>query len=75
MVVEVQSKGDKRPKVLAKVVEYLSAGVSAVVVLDDDHRQAHIFTADDNRVLGPDDELTFPELLPGFAVAVRRFFE
>jgi Uma2 family endonuclease len=75
LVVEVQSKGDKWPKVLAKVVEYLSAGVSAVVVLDDDHRQAHIFTADDNRVLGPDDELTFPELLPGFAVAVRRFFE
>jgi Uma2 family endonuclease len=75
LVVEVQSKGDKWPKVLAKVVEYLDAGVSAVVVLDDKHRRAQIFTADDNRVLGPDDELTIPEILPGFAVPVRRFFE
>jgi Uma2 family endonuclease len=75
LVVEVQSKGDKWPKVLAKVVEYLDAGVSAVVVLDDKHRRAQVFTADDNRLLGSDDELTIPEILPGFAVAVRRFFE
>jgi Uma2 family endonuclease len=75
LVVEVLSPSDQWPKVLAKVVEYLDAGVSVVIVLDDKRRRAQIFTADDNRLLGPDDELTIPELLPGFAVAVWRFFE
>jgi Uma2 family endonuclease len=62
--------------VLAKVVEYLEAGVSAVVVLDDESRSAQVFGADRPAcVLGPEDELTIPEILPGFSVAVRRFFE
>jgi Uma2 family endonuclease len=73
LVVEVRSKNDKWPKVLAKVAEYLDAGVSAVVVLDDERRTAQVFTADGTRFLGPDDELTIPEVLPGFAVALRRF--
>jgi len=61
---------------LAKIAEYLEAGVSAVVVLDDQHRSAH-FLGDDgtHQVLGPDDELALPELLANFQVAVRRFFE
>ena len=75
LVVEVLSPTDRWPKVLAKVVEYLDAGVSAVVVLDDKRRRAQVFTADDNRLFGPDDELTVPEVLPGFAVAVSRFFD
>lgn len=74
-MVEVRSKGDKWPKVLAKVVEYLDAGVAVVVVLDDERQVAQVFTADSTRFLGPDDELTIPEVLPGFAVALRRFFE
>ena len=75
LVVEVRSKGDRWPKVLAKVVEYLDAGVAAVIVLDDERQVAQVFTADGTRFLGPDDELTIPEVLPGFAVALRRFFE
>jgi Uma2 family endonuclease len=74
-VVEVRSKSDKWPKVLAKVAEYLDAGVSAVVVLDGERRTAQVFTADGTRFLGPDDELTIPEVLPGFAVGLRRLFE
>jgi hypothetical protein len=58
------------------VAEYLDAGVQAVVVLDDDSRTALLAMADQPpRRLGPDDELTIPEILPGFAVLVRRFFE
>jgi Uma2 family endonuclease len=75
LVVEVQSKGDHWPRVLAKVVEFLDAGVSVVVVLDDKRQQAQVFTPDDVRLLGPDDELTIPDILPGFAVAVRRLFD
>lgn len=75
LVVEVRSRSDRWPKVLAKVAEYLDAGVSTVLVLDDEPSRAHLFTNDGNEVLGPDDELTFPGILPGFAVAVRRLLE
>jgi Uma2 family endonuclease len=76
LVVEVRSRSDRWPKVLAKVAEYLNAGVLAVVVLDDDSRTALLCLADQGpRRLGPDDELTIPEILPGFSVPVRRFFE
>ncbi|MFI5461324.1 MAG: Uma2 family endonuclease [Isosphaerales bacterium] len=76
LIVEVLSPNDRWPKVLGKVAEYLEAGVSVVVVLDDDRRLAHVFGADGtNRMLGPDDELTLPEWLGEFRVVVRRFFE
>jgi Uma2 family endonuclease len=76
LVVEVRSPSDRWPKVLAKVAEYLNAGVLAVVVLDDDSRTALLCMADQApRRLGPDDELAIPEILPGFVVPVRRFFE
>jgi Uma2 family endonuclease len=76
LIVEVRSPSEGWPKVLAKVVEYLEAGVRAVVVLDDDSRTALLAMADQApRRLGPDDVLEIPEILPGFAVPVRRFFE
>jgi Uma2 family endonuclease len=74
LIVEVRSKSDRWPKVLAKVAEYLDAGVSVVVVLDDDESTAHVFTPDRHQILGADDELSFPGILPGFSIAVRRFF-
>lgn len=76
LIFEVRSPSDRWPKVLAEVAEYLDAGVSFVVVLDDERRSAHVFGADGtNRMLGLDDELTFPEILSEFRVVVRRFFE
>jgi Uma2 family endonuclease len=76
LIVEVRSPSDRWPKILAKVAEYLEAGVQAVVVLDDDSRTALLAMADQApRRLGPDDVLEIPEILPGFAVPVRRFFE
>jgi Uma2 family endonuclease len=76
LIVEVRSPSDRWPTVLGKVAEYLNAGVLAVIVLDDDSRTALLAMSDQPpRRLGPDDELSIPEILPGFAVAVRRFFE
>ena len=75
LIVEVRSPSDRWPKVMVKVAEYLVAGVSIVVVLDDDRKSAHVFGADGtNRMLGIEDELTLPELLGDFRVGVRRFF-
>jgi Uma2 family endonuclease len=76
LIVEVRSPSDRWPKVMVKVAEYLVAGVSIVVVLDDDRKTAHVFGADGtNRMLGIEEELTLPELLGDFRVGVRRFFE
>ena len=51
--------------------EYLEAGVGVVVVLDPEPRTAHIFRADRApQQLGPDDELTLPEILGDFRVKV-----
>jgi Uma2 family endonuclease len=76
LVVEVLSPSDRWPKVLAKVAEYLDAGTTVVVVLDDDHRLAHVYRADvAPRVLAAEDELNIPDLLHDFSVKVGRFFE
>jgi Uma2 family endonuclease len=76
LVIEVRSPSDRWPEVLRKVAEYLEAGVSVVVVLDDDRRSAHLYGAGGmNRMLAADDELALPELLGEFRMAVGRFFE
>ena len=75
LVVEVRSPSDRWREVLAKVLEYLSVGVPIVVVLDPDTRSAHLFEGDQPpRKLGPEDTLTFPDLLGDFAVVVERIF-
>jgi Uma2 family endonuclease len=75
LIVEVRSKSDRWPQLLAKVAEYLDAGVSVVVVLDDEETPAHVITAETNQILDADRALTFPDILPGFSCVVRRFFE
>ena len=76
LVVEVRSPSDRWTEVLDKVVEYLAAGVRVVAVLDPELRSAHVFEADRApRIPGPDDTLTFPDLLSDFAVVVGRIFD
>jgi Uma2 family endonuclease len=76
LVVEVVPPSDRWPKVLAKVAEYLDAGTSAVLVLDDSRRVAHLYRADGaTLLLGAMDELTIADLLGDFSVSVSRFFE
>lgn len=67
LVIEVRSPDDRWKRILRKVAEYLEAGVTIVCVLDPKTESAHVYSADD--------ALTFPEVLPGFSVPVRRFFE
>ncbi len=76
LIVEVLSPSDRWPKALAKVAEYLDAGTTVVVVLDDERRLAHVYRGDGTtQILTADDELTLPDLLGGFGVRVGRFFE
>ena len=76
LIFEVRSAGDSWREILEKVGEYLAAGVLKVVVLDPGTRKAHIFSADQEPVvLGPEEELTLPDVLEGFRVPVHRFFD
>lgn len=77
LVVEVLSPTDRWPKVMVKVGEYLAAGVLVVLVLDDERRAAHVFTAEGaNRILASAEELTLPELFgDAFRARVGRFFD
>jgi len=76
LVIEVRSPSDRWRDLHAKVAEYLKIGVLVVCVLDPEPRTAHLYYPDKpNQNLGPDEELTFPDCLPGFSVPVRRFFE
>ena len=76
LVFEVRSSGDRWGRILAKVGEYLQAGVTVVCVLDQMTERCHLYrNEEDVRVFLPDQELTLPEVLPEFRVVVGRFFE
>jgi Uma2 family endonuclease len=76
LIFEVRSSEDRWSKILAKVAEYLAAGVSVVCVLDPSSETVHVFYADRPvQILTSDQELTLPGILGDFRVVVRRFFE
>ena len=75
LVVEVRSPTDLWTDLVGKVFDYLKIGVPAVLVLDPLSRTASVCTpAFEQRTFGPEDELTLPEVLPGFAVRVAELF-
>jgi Uma2 family endonuclease len=76
LVFEVRSPRDRWSEITAKVGEYLKAGVQAVCVLDEQTQTATVYAANNSpRTFGADEDLTFPDILGDFRVAVRRFFE
>lgn len=75
LVVEVKSPSDNWTELFGKVVEYLRAGVRVVLLLDPESASASVYQPNElRRILHNGDELTLPEVLPGFAVAVSRLF-
>jgi Uma2 family endonuclease len=76
LAVEVKSPGDRWKDILAKVAEYLNAGVSVVCVLGPERTTATVYQPDHpEQTFTADDTLTLPDVLPGFSALVRRFFE
>jgi Uma2 family endonuclease len=76
LVFEVRSPSDRWISILAKVVEYLDAGVSVVCVLDPGPQTIHVYRADQPaQLFSENDELVLPDVLGDFRATVRRFFE
>jgi Uma2 family endonuclease len=76
LAVEVKSAFDRWKDIDEKVGEYFKAGVLLVLVIDPDTDSAQVrFPDKPTCVYGRDDELELPEVLPGFRVTVREFFE
>jgi len=76
IVFEVRSPSDRWKEILAKVAEYLNAGVLVVGVHDEQTQTITLYRQDElPRVLRTADELTLPELHADFRVPVARFFE
>src|SRR5581483_3544133 len=76
LVFEVRSPSDRWTDAIAKMLEYITAGVSVVVILDAKTESASVFRSDDRQdIVESNDELTLPDVLPGFSVPVKKFFE
>ncbi len=76
LAVEVVSPTDLALELARKVEQYLAAGARAVWVVYPNTREVHVFHAGGAAsILGPEDRLEAPDLLPGFAVEVRQLFE
>ena len=77
LVLEVRSPADRWGGLLGRADEYLEAGVRVVLLLDPAARLATVGRTPGEfpALLTVDDELTLPDVLPGFRVKVREFFE
>ncbi len=76
LVIEVRSPSDSLNDLTLKAAEYIGAGVKVVLVLDPNLEAAAVYRVDEfPQRLHNGDELTLPDILPGFAVPVKRFFE
>ena len=72
----MRSPTDRWGDIFAKVGEYLQAGVRAVVVFDPTTATASVYRPDElQQIFDNGDELTLPDVLPGFAVPVKKSFE
>ena len=75
LVFEVRSPTDRWSAILAKVAEYLEAGVCVVCVLDQMTERGNVYRNEEPvQVLAADRELAIPDVLPGFRIVVGRFF-
>lgn len=76
LVVEIRSGDDRWKDIIHKAGEYLTAGVLTVAVVDPETQRVHLFSADrETAILNRDDQLTFPDILPGFSIIVSQLFE
>jgi Uma2 family endonuclease len=75
LVVEVVSPSDRWTDINEKVDEYLARGVDEVWVVDPRTRRVTCYRSTAMRTYQQEDQLSAPDLLPGFALPVAELFE
>jgi Uma2 family endonuclease len=76
LCIEVRSPTDRLKAVVRKAQDYLDAGVTAVMVIDPETESLAVFRADELPIrFHNGDTVTIPDVLPGFAVPEKAFFE
>jgi Uma2 family endonuclease len=76
LVAEILSPDDRPGEVLAKVGEWLDAGVRLVWVIDPDRRVATVYRADGSvMTASPDGDIDGEAVLPGFSFRLAELFE
>jgi len=74
-VAEVKSKNDTWPEILAKVRDYLKAGVRVVLVADPKSQTVTVYRRGRKpKVFRSKDTLTLDDIIPGFRMAVAEVF-
>lgn len=75
LVIEVLSPDDRWTNVIEKLVTYLRSGITEVWVIDPEQRSVAVHQAEASPLhFDGNDELTRPELLPGFSCRVSELF-
>jgi Uma2 family endonuclease len=76
LAVEIISPGDDAADLRQKIQQYLEAGTSLVWVIYPRTKQIEVHTPGKiTRILGLDDSIEAPELLPGLKISVRTILE
>ena len=75
LAVEVMSPSDRFNRTVRRVTEMLNMGVKQVWVVDPDARDVSVYRpGQDPVILTANQELTAPDILPGFRCLVSDFF-
>jgi Uma2 family endonuclease len=75
LVVDVCSPSDSWAKLMDKVDDYLKAGVTVAIVVNPEKKAVHVYRANAvEQRFNIDDEITIPEVLPGFTMQVTKLF-
>jgi Uma2 family endonuclease len=76
LVAEVVSPGDRRGELLARVGDWLDAGVRLIWVIDPARKEAHAHRPDGSiAIFGPNDAVDGEDVLPGFRWTVAELIE
>ena len=76
LAVEILSPGNTRHEMALKLRDYFAAGVRLVWYVDPPARTARAFTSPETWTdLGPDDALDGGDVLPGFHLGMRQWFD
>lgn len=76
LVVEIVSPGDRRGELLAKVGDWLDAGVRLVWVIDPGRREAHVHRRDGGvAVVTAVDSIDGEDVLPGFSCQLSELLD